>query len=190
MAPKRPILVSQCEMNHQKLIILLILAHFLLEAVEAILWDQNKIWRIKVKFPNLMSTQMTSNQIWFTYFSLSGPNYKNHFALGHSVQQPLTAWIGPNLQQIPCRRAVSVTCLFIVNHIMFCCFDMNSILKTWPYFGWWITCTAFFLHCCTYFTKVTLVIAAYKCRAAWFYPIIYRVASCIVFALGSKSEMV
>ena len=85
MAPKRPILVSQWEMDHQKLIILLILAHFLLEAVEAILWDQNKIWRIKVKFPNLMSTQITSNQIWFTYFSLSGPNYKNHFALGHCV---------------------------------------------------------------------------------------------------------
>ena len=88
MAPKRPILVSQWEMDHQKLIILLILTHFILEAVEASLWDQNKIWRIKVKFPNLMSTQMTSNQIWFTYFSLSGPNYKNHFALGHCVLIP------------------------------------------------------------------------------------------------------
>jgi hypothetical protein len=37
MAPKRPILVSQFEMDHQKPTILLILAPFLLEAVEAIL---------------------------------------------------------------------------------------------------------------------------------------------------------
>ena len=43
MAPKIPILVFQFEMDHQKPTILLILAPFLLEAVEAILWDQNKI---------------------------------------------------------------------------------------------------------------------------------------------------
>ena len=32
-----------------------------------------------------MNTQIISNQIWFAYFFLSGPNQKNHFALGHSV---------------------------------------------------------------------------------------------------------
>ena len=32
-----------------------------------------------------MSTQITSNQIQFAYLPLSGPNQKNHFALGHSV---------------------------------------------------------------------------------------------------------
>ena len=32
-----------------------------------------------------MSTQITSNQIWFAYFPLSGPTLKNHFALGHCV---------------------------------------------------------------------------------------------------------
>ena len=35
MAPKRPILASQCKMDHQKPSILLILAPFLLKAVEA-----------------------------------------------------------------------------------------------------------------------------------------------------------
>ena len=33
-----------------------------------------------------MSTQITSNQIQFAYLPLSGPNQKNYFALGHSVQ--------------------------------------------------------------------------------------------------------
>ena len=34
-----------------------------------------------------MSTRITSNQFQFAYLPLSGPNQKNHFALGHSVDK-------------------------------------------------------------------------------------------------------
>ena len=44
---------------------------------KAIPWDQNWIWRIKVKCPHLICTQITSNQIQLAYFFLSGPNQKN-----------------------------------------------------------------------------------------------------------------
>ena len=58
--------------------------------------DEIAASRVKYTLPGPMTIldcikgQLISNQIWFAYFFLSGPNQKKHFALGHSVCQQTT----------------------------------------------------------------------------------------------------
>ena len=60
LAPKWPILVPFSGMNHQKCNFSLILAPFLLEAVEASRCYFFENWLVKLKCPNLRNIQITS----------------------------------------------------------------------------------------------------------------------------------
>ena len=61
-----------------------------------------------------MNTQIISNQIWFAYFFLSGPNQKNHFALGHSVDNLFRDFVTNLLSNCLIKNVLSCSlCVFM-----------------------------------------------------------------------------
>ena len=85
LAPKWPILVHFCGMDHQKSFFLLILGPFLLEAVEASQCYFFENWFIKLKCPTLLKPLATVIQQNYWSFYPSEPFTFTRYAMRHPV---------------------------------------------------------------------------------------------------------
>ena len=130
LAPKWPILVHFCGMDHQKSKFLLILAPFLSEAVEDSQCYFFESWFVKLKFPNLLKLLGTIIQQNYWSFYLSELIYFAIFTIRHPVvcngglSQNVFSLSSPILKK-PFKTSVTINHLRAKN--MFCAYSVNSV---------------------------------------------------------------
>ena len=125
LAPKWPILVHFCGMDHQKPKFLLILEPFLSEAVEDSQCYFFENWFMKLKFPNLLKPLGTKILQYYWSFYPSELIYFAHFTMRHPVVEGILCRFNYLLGiRVELRNKHHVTqnmTLYLVNQVLESC---------------------------------------------------------------------